>query len=110
MSPPTRTRASVPAWKLSALAPVPPSAASSPRLAPTSRCRPRVEPVTCSSCRLASARSPEASPLTSNCTSGPLMFMRQAAAVLPAVIELPRPCTLQRPPLIAPPTCTVVSA
>ena len=108
MSPVMRTRASVPALKLSALAPVPPSAASSPRSAPINKCRPRVEPPTCSSCRPAIARSPEASPLMTSCTSVLLRLTRQAAAVLPAVMLLARPCTLHSPPAMVPPTCTVV--
>ena len=106
-SPVTRTRASVPALKLSALAPLPPSAASSPRSAPTSRCRPRAEPPTCSSCRPASARSPEASPLVTSWTRVLLRLTRQPAAVLPALMLLARPCTLHRPPVMAPATCTV---
>ena len=108
-SPLMRTRANVPALKLSALAPLPPSAASSPRSAPINRCRPRAEPPTCSSCRPAMARSPDASPLVTSCTSVLLMLTRQAAAVLPAVMLLARPCTLHSPPVIVPPTCTVAS-
>ena len=111
-SPLMRTRASVPGWKWSALAPLPPllpRAASSPRSAPTSRCSPRAEPPICSSCRPPTARSPEASALVTSCANVALMFMRQADAVLPALMLLARPWMLQSPPLMAPPTATLPS-
>ena len=62
MSPATRRRASVPALKLSALTPVPPNAASAPRLAPTNTVNPRVDPPTCKTWMAAAATVPEASP------------------------------------------------
>ena len=55
------------------------------------------------------ASSPEASPVVVKATTVPLMFMRSAAAVLPALKAPARPCTLQSPPLIAPLICTLVS-
>ena len=101
-----RTRASVPVLKLSALAPVPPRAASSPRSAPTSRCRLRASRPTCSNCSEATARSPDASARVMNWVSAPSMLSRHAPRVLPAEITLARPCTLQTPPTMLPPTCT----
>ena len=107
-SPPTRSRPSVPARKASALAPLPPKAASSPRSAPTSSVKPRAEPPICTTCTAAAESWPAASPWVENCSSEPAMLACQPARVLPTAMALARPCTLHRPET-APATCRLPS-
>ena len=108
-SPATRTLVSVPTAKRSAALPLPPSAASLPRLAPTRRLRPRAEPSTCSSVKAATLTEPAASSRVTSWFSELLKLACQPASVEPADTVLAVPCTCHSPPM-APPTCTAPSA